>query len=37
MLKCGMIFRGKPYVKIRGSWYLLVTIASRKRLDGAIV
>jgi hypothetical protein len=31
MLKSGMIFRGQAYVKVRGSWYLLATIA--KKID----
>lgn len=30
-MKCGMVFRGRAYVKIRGSWYLLATIA--KKID----
>jgi hypothetical protein len=29
MFKCGMIFRGRAYVKVRGSWWLLVTVAKK--------
>lgn len=29
MLRNGKMFRGRAYVNIRGSWYLLVTVANR--------
>lgn len=28
MLNGGIVFRRRPYVKVAGSWYLLVTIAA---------
>jgi hypothetical protein len=34
MIKSGMIFRGRPYVKVCGSWYLLVTIAATLEKKG---